>query len=138
MSDELPKLFSDEEFSQERERRERRESEDRRAAERRSEDRRVSPMGGRRRSDGHAESTIEQRFPHIAKKLVVAWPSDACTAYILSLSVADRAGRQGFPAEVMEDLMMLHEINEMLIGRSALVQEPALPPAWKEALHRKT
>ncbi|MEK7877225.1 MAG: hypothetical protein AAB325_13660 [Pseudomonadota bacterium] len=137
MSDELPKLFSDEEFSEERERRERRESDDRRALERRTEDRRVSPMRGRRSSDGLPESTIEQKFPHIAKRLTLVWCSEACPVYISSLAVADRPGRQGFPAEVMEDLLMLQEINAMLMGKSAVIQEAALPDDWKEALRRK-
>ena len=94
-------------------------------------------MRGRRSTDGLPASTIEQKFPHIAKKLTLAWRSEACAAYILSLLVADRPGRQGFPAEVMEDLMMLHEINEMLMGRSAVKQEAALPPSWKEAPRRE-
>lgn len=131
MSDELPKLFSDEEFNEQRQLRERRELADRRTAERR-----VAPMG-RRLTDGLPESTIEQKFPHIAKKLTLVWRSEGCAAYIASLSVADRPGRQGFPAEVMEDLMMLHEINDMLIDKPGLGQVAAAPPAWREAVRRE-
>ena len=152
VSDELPKLFSDDEFNAQGQVRERRELAERRAAERRAEEqraeerraaeqrvaeRRVSFVWGRRSTDGLPASTIEQKFPHIAKKLTLAWRSDACSAYILSLSVADRPGRQGFPAEVMEDLMMLHQINDMLMEKSALERTAALPAAWKEALRRK-
>jgi hypothetical protein len=148
VSDELPKLFSDEEFIEQRLLRERRELADRRAEEQRAEEkraeerrakgeRRVLFPHGRRSTDGLPESTIEQKFPHIAKKLTLAWRSEACAAYLSSLTVADRPGRQGFPPEVMEDLMMLHEINEMLKERSRLGPEAASPPAWAEAVHRE-
>ena len=136
MSDELPKLFSDDEFIEQRQLRDRRELRDRRAEARRAEDRRTSPMWGRRRTDGLPESTIEQAFPHVAKKLTLTWDSEACAAYISSLSVADRPGRQGFPADVMEDLIMLYEINEMLMGKPALEQRAEWPPTWKEAVRR--
>ena len=66
-------------------------------------------------SDGLPESCIEQQFPHIAKKLTLAWPSDACALYIADLVVNTREARQGFPQEVLEDLLMLHEINDMLL-----------------------
>jgi len=131
VSDELPKLFSDEEFNELRLVRERRELADRRTVERR-----VAPMQ-RRLTDGLPESTIEQKFPHIAQKLTLVWRSEGCAAYISGLSVADRPGRQGFPAEVMEDLMMLHEINDTLINKPSLGQAAAAPPAWKEAVRRE-
>jgi hypothetical protein len=92
---------------------------------------------GSRLTDGLPESTIEQKFPHIAKKLTLAWRSEACAAYLSSLTVADRPDRQGFPAEVMEDLMMLYEINEMLMEKSRLGPEAASPPAWREAVRRE-
>jgi len=65
-------------------------------------------------SDGLPESTIEQRFAHVAKRLVAMWPSEACALYISKLVVPDRVGRQGFPQEVMDDLMMLYQMNDML------------------------
>lgn len=125
MSDELPKLFSDEEFNEQRLLRERRELADRRTTERR-----VTPMQGRRRTDGLPESTIEQRFPHIAKRLTALWPSEACALYLASLLVSDRPDRQGFPADVMDDLLMLNEINDMRAIKTDLGQAAAAPPAW--------
>jgi hypothetical protein len=70
-------------------------------------------------SDGRPESTLEQRFPHIAQKLAALWPSEACALYLSSLVVMDRDGRAGFPLEIVEDLIMLHHINDM-----RLRQEP--------------
>ena len=68
---------------------------------------------------------MEQRFPHIAKKLPALWRSEACAVYLSGLTIADRPGRQGFPADVMEDLVMLHEINEILMRESGLEPEAA-------------
>jgi hypothetical protein len=65
--------------------------------------------------DGKPESTIEQRFPHIAKHLIAMWGSEACALYLKRLMIADRAGKQGFPAYVMEDLIMLDQINDFLL-----------------------
>lgn len=112
MSDGLPKLFSDEEFNEQRLVRERRE-----LADRRVQDRRAQPMPPPGNTDGLPQSTIEQRFPHIVKKLTALWLTEACAEYLSGLTVADRPGRQGFPLDVMEDLMMLYEINDMLINQ---------------------
>jgi len=74
-------------------------------------------------SDGLPESTIEQRFPQIAKKLILVWPSEACAAYLNNLIVTKRP-REGFPPEVLDDLLMLYSTNDMLLrsmqSRSAL------------------
>lgn len=53
-----------------------------------------------------------------------------------AMAVADRPGRQGFPADVMEDLIMLYEINEMLMGKPALEQRAEWPTTWKGAVRR--
>jgi hypothetical protein len=134
VSDELPKLFSDEEFDAQRELRERRELANHSAHDIRGEGR-VRPE--RKPTDGLPESTIEQKFPHIAKKLTLMWASEACAVYISSLSVSDRPNRQGFPAEVMEDLMMLHEINEMLMKTPAPGQTTAALIARAEPVRRE-
>lgn len=112
MSDELPKLFSEEEFNAQLQERERRE-----LADRRIHERRAAPTQGPMLADGLPQSPIEQRYPHIAKKLTSLWRSEACTVYLSGLTVADRADRQGFPLDVMGDLMMLYEINDMLINQ---------------------
>ena len=142
MADELPNLFSDEEFNEQRLIYERRELAHRRTKEGRElarsmEERRVSPTPGRRRTDGLAESTIEQKFPHIAKKLTALWPSEACALYLSSLFISDRPNRQGFPTDVMEDLLMLNEINEMLAKRTGPSQPTAAAPAFGGAVRRE-
>ena len=109
MSTELPKIISDDEFATLLEERKRRA---------RPEHDRWDNSGIRARhepGDGLPASSIEQDFPRIAEKLAVAWPSEACAMYITSLIVNKREARQGFPKDVVEDLLMLHAINDMLV-----------------------
>lgn len=80
-------------------------------------ERRAAPTQEPMRTDGLPQSTIEQRFPHIAKKLTALWQTEACAVFLSGLTVSDRPDRQGFPLEVMDDLMMLYEINDMLINQ---------------------
>jgi hypothetical protein len=67
-----------------------------------------------RKTDGLPESTIEQRFSHVAKHLVGMWGSEVCALYLKRLLIADREGRDGFPLEVIEDLLLLDQLNSML------------------------
>ncbi len=96
MADELPKLFSDEEFNAQLQLHERF---------------RGHTQLGRQPSDGRPESALEQRFPHIAEKLTAMWWSEVCARFISNLIICDRPNRQGFPCDVLEDLIMLSEIN---------------------------
>jgi len=53
----------------------------------------------------------------------LVWPSEACAAYLNNLIVTKRP-REGFPPEVLDDLLMLYSMNDMLLrsmqSRSAL------------------
>ena len=133
-NDELPKLFSDEEFKAQRELRERRELQERREVpERRTEERRKEFLQlGRAPNDGRPESTLEQRFPHLAKKLTGLWASEPCAIFLSSLMISDRPDRQGFPYDVLEDLIMLTEINMVLMAKPGFAQ-PAKVPAPAQA-----
>jgi hypothetical protein len=128
---ELPKIFSDEEFD--------RLLKVRREVPRPEHDR-LDNSGvrpARQKSDGLPESTIEQQFPHIAQKLAVVWPSEACGLYITDLIVNRREARQGFPNEVIEDLLMLHAINDMLVRVSShgqLIKAKGAPNAGASPL----
>ena len=112
--DKLPPLISDEEFARLLKQREQVE----RPAHDTWDNAGVRPPQ-RRPTDGLPECTIEQQFPHVALKLVAIWPSEACAQYIKDLAVVDREERQGFPVEVLEDLMLLYAINEMHLRGSA-------------------
>ena len=111
MSDDFPEILSDDEF-------ERNLQERNKAARALRIDQagwdhaaRIPPH---RPNDGFPESTIEQHFPQIAKKLILVWPSEACAAYLNSLIITKRP-RQGFPQDVLDDLLMLHSMNDILL-----------------------
>ena len=74
-------------------------------------------------SDGQPECTLEQQFPHVCRKVALTWGSDACAQYLNNLLICDRETRQGFPLDIVEDLLLLYIINEKVARRI-----PALPP----------
>jgi hypothetical protein len=52
-------------------------------------------------------SAIESLFPHIARKLTALWHTSQISLYMDSLLLDNRGGRQGFPEEVLDELMCL-------------------------------
>jgi len=51
---------------------------------------------------------LERRYPRIVDRLVGLWGSPVCGEYLQSLILMDRGDlRQGFPPELIEDLMLL-------------------------------
>lgn len=113
MSKELPEILSDEEFARMLEERETAS----RALSTTQDQWKSNParIAARQPSDGLPESTIEQQFPRIAQKLALVWASEACAVYLTSLIVNEREARQGFPPEVLDDLLMLHSMNDMIL-----------------------
>lgn len=87
-------------------------------------------------SDSRPESTIEQRFAHVAKMLVAMWPSEAIALYIQRIVVADRETRAGFPADVIEDMLMLDAINDMLLRKGASRQAGPMQTATDRGIRR--
>jgi hypothetical protein len=82
-------------------------------------------------SDGRPESNLERHFPHIAQKIVQTWASAMCSSYLKELIMPSRDARQGFPMNVLEDLVMLYAINERVV-RSGPFRSNAPTPAPKE------
>ena len=124
MAEDLPKIISDEEFA---DLLKEREKSDRLSGAEAWDTSSVAPP--KKATDGRPESTLEQKFPRVAEKLTLVWPSEACSSFINSLVVnpADRDTRQGFPQEVIEDLLMLHAINEMLMRKIGAGSQPRRP-----------
>src|SRR4051812_7929364 len=112
MSKDLPEILSDEEFARMLDERTTAARAIRTDQERWKDSALFPPH---RPGDGRPESTIEQNFPRIAEKLMLVWPSEACAIYLSDLIVTKRETRQGFPAEVLDDLLMLHSMNDMLL-----------------------
>ncbi len=67
-----------------------------------------------------------RRALHRVTALAVAHAGDR----MIERWIADRPGRQGFPLDVLEDLMMLYEINDMLNNSPSLATPAAAPTAW--------
>lgn len=54
---------------------------------------------------------LEKQYPRVLKKIVANWESPDADAIFMDLLVADRAGRQGFPADVAADIMYLSMVH---------------------------
>jgi len=51
--------------------------------------------------------SLESKFPHVFAKIVHLWGSPEMEPYFQSLMVADRPGRQGFPADAALEILRL-------------------------------
>ena len=58
-----------------------------------------------------------REFPHVLNKLATLWADDeACGAYLESLMLDDRGGRQGFPPAALSELIALNLHHHGSIG----------------------
>lgn len=71
-----------------------------------------------RRAKWNEVSAIERRFSRIANELVKRWQRDDIDAYLNSLMLDDRGNRQGFPPEVLEEIMFLSSIRWQMLHPS--------------------
>lgn len=63
-------------------------------------------------------SAIERRFSRIAEELSSRWQGDDIDAYLNSLMLDDRGNRQGFPIEVVDELLFLCDLRWQLLHPS--------------------
>ena len=56
-------------------------------------------------------SFLETQFPRVASELIERWADPGVDAYLDELITHTRDGRQGFPLEVMSDLLFLSELR---------------------------
>lgn len=61
-------------------------------------------------------SEIERRFPHVAESVVQRWGKPEALRYLDSLMMDSRGGRQGFPFEVLQELMLLRDVHVLNYG----------------------
>jgi hypothetical protein len=59
-------------------------------------------------------SAIERRFSRIAQELVNLWKHPDIDAYLNRLLLDDRGNRQGFPVDVLAELMFLSNLRWQL------------------------
>lgn len=69
-------------------------------------------------ADAAGASELEKQFPRILAIIVNLWSDIGLRPYFDKLVIDDRAGegaaRQGFPSEVMEEIMLLASVNRLL------------------------
>lgn len=65
--------------------------------------------------EDEAYKEISQKYPHIAKKLIIFWGSEFCEPYLDSLFIDTRSGtRRGFPPEDILLLLKIRILHETL------------------------
>lgn len=55
---------------------------------------------------------LEQTYPHLLDRITAAWGTPEVAGYLRKLIVDERGGRQGFPYEVMSELLTLSALLE--------------------------
>ncbi len=55
---------------------------------------------------------LESRFPRVANAILLLWGNPEMDTYFAKLVVDDRGDREGFPPEVMSDLMFLATLHQ--------------------------
>lgn len=73
--------------------------------------------------DPNYVSAVEKRFPRIAEKIVLMWGATEFPQYLTSLMIDKRGDRQGFPFDVLEELMFLNEMHDSRLGKRAVVDK---------------
>jgi hypothetical protein len=65
------------------------------------------------------KSEMEKNFPRIVEKIVLMWGANDFTQFLNALMIDDRGSRQGFPPDVVEEMMFLHAIHDARVGRES-------------------
>jgi len=63
---------------------------------------------------GNFPERIAQTYPHILARITDLWGTAALDAYLDSLMLNDREGRQGFPPDVAMEIFHLISVHEAL------------------------
>jgi hypothetical protein len=79
----------------------------------------VRPAPATHRFDPDPRHPLERDFPRVTQCIVGLWGTDMCAEYLRSL-VMMKPGekRQGFPMELIEDLLLLDRCNSALLDSS--------------------
>ena len=59
-------------------------------------------------------SFLEQRFPRIASEIVARWGTASFEPYANNLILNERNERQGFPGEVLTELLFLYRLDMII------------------------
>jgi len=75
-------------------------------------------------------SAIEARFPRIARELSGIWNTSFCEDYLSKLLIHTRVDRDGFPADVQEELMFLSSLQWHLQHPAMKTEEETKPEGF--------
>jgi hypothetical protein len=64
---------------------------------------------------------LEKRFPRLVDKITLMWGAKDFPIFLSNLIIDDRGNRQGFPLEVIEEMMFLQEIHDIRLGKRTVV-----------------
>jgi len=62
----------------------------------------------------HVVSDLEEQYANLALQVLDIWGKPGCLAFLRNLIVDERGSRQGFPAGVMSELLILSAVAETL------------------------
>jgi hypothetical protein len=61
---------------------------------------------------------LDRRFPHVVDRITGLWGTTMCAEYLQSLVMMDCGeARQGFPVDLIEDLLMLDYCNAVRLNQ---------------------
>lgn len=60
-------------------------------------------------------SALETQFPRILNAIQDLWGYPELNRYFNQLTVSERSGREGFPAEVWEEIYLLMSVHESIV-----------------------
>ena len=62
---------------------------------------------------------LEESYPRVFEKIMELWGTPYLEAHLNDLMIADRPDRQGFPPEVMSELLFLSMLHDDMLARRA-------------------
>lgn len=64
---------------------------------------------------------LEKQFPRVVDKILLMWGAKEFPEFLSTLMIDTRGGRQGFPFDVIQELMFLQEIHDYCQGERTTV-----------------
>ena len=73
--------------------------------------------------DPNYVSALEKQFPRIVEKITLMWGAKEFPDFLSTLMIDRRGDRQGFPFDVLEEMMFLTEIHDYRLGKRTVVDK---------------
>jgi tankyrase len=72
---------------------------------------------------------LQRNFPHVLNRIMQIWNTPEFESYMHELMIDKRSGRQGFPLEVIAELMFLGELHDIFSSEGYCL--PEIGASWK-------